>query len=89
MSAGALGRRCDRVESVRALRGPDPASERTPPRDLPFHGYNENRLWIGVVALAADLLTWMQTLAVEVTEPACREARQGRLPRGAATTVGR
>ena len=41
-------------------------------RNLPFHGYNQNRLWTEVVALAADLLAWMQTLAFEDTEPARR-----------------
>jgi len=41
-------------------------------RNLPFHGYAQNRLWIEVVALAADLLTWTQTLAFDQTEPARR-----------------
>lgn len=41
-------------------------------RNLPFHGYNQNRIWMEVVALAADLLTWMQTLAFEEAEPARR-----------------
>jgi hypothetical protein len=32
-------------------------------RNLPFHDYARNRIWAEVVALAADLLTWTQTLA--------------------------
>lgn len=41
-------------------------------RNLPFHGYNQNRIWVELVALAADLLTWTQTLAFDQTEPARR-----------------
>lgn len=41
-------------------------------RNLPFHGYAQNRIWVEVVALAADLLTWTQTLAFDKTEPARR-----------------
>ena len=41
-------------------------------RNLPFHGYAQNRIWLEVVALAADLLAWMQTLAFDKTEPARR-----------------
>ncbi|MEU8227960.1 IS1380 family transposase, partial [Kribbella sp. NPDC048915] len=41
-------------------------------RNLPFHGYNQNRIWIEIVALAADLLAWTQTLAFDETEPARR-----------------
>jgi len=41
-------------------------------RNLPFHGYAQNRLWMEVVALAADLLAWAQTLAWERSEPARR-----------------
>jgi DDE family transposase len=32
-------------------------------RNLPFHGYAQNQIWLEIVALAADLLTWTQTLA--------------------------
>ena len=39
-------------------------------RNLPFHDYAKNRLWLEVVALAADLLAWTQTLAFHPTEPA-------------------
>lgn len=41
-------------------------------RNLPFHGYAQNRLWMEVVALAADLLAWTQTLAFDTHEPARR-----------------
>jgi hypothetical protein len=41
-------------------------------RNLPFHGYAQNRLWVEVVALAADLLAWMQTLAFDEHQPARR-----------------
>ena len=34
-------------------------------RNLPFHGYAQNRIWVEVVALAADLLAWTQTLAFD------------------------
>lgn len=40
--------------------------------NLPFHGYNQNRIWIEVVALAADLLSWTQTLAFDQHEPVRR-----------------
>ena len=41
-------------------------------RNLPFHGYAQNRIWMEVVALAADLLAWTPTLAWEESEPARR-----------------
>jgi hypothetical protein len=41
-------------------------------RNLPFHDYAKNRLWLEVVALAADLLAWTQTLAFDENEPARR-----------------
>jgi hypothetical protein len=41
-------------------------------RNLPFHDFAKNRLWVEVVALAADLLAWTQTLAFDETEPARR-----------------
>jgi hypothetical protein len=33
-------------------------------RNLPLHGFDANRIWLAVIALAADLLAWMQTLAL-------------------------
>ncbi|MFT4296110.1 MAG: IS1380 family transposase [Micropruina sp.] len=41
-------------------------------RNLPFHDYAKNRIWLEVVALAADLLAWTQTLAFDDHEPARR-----------------
>lgn len=41
-------------------------------RNLPFAGYAQNRIWLEVVALAADLLAWTQTLAFDEHEPARR-----------------
>jgi hypothetical protein len=41
-------------------------------RNLPFHDYAKNQIWVEIVALAADLLTWTQTLAFDQTEPARR-----------------
>ena len=55
--------RCE--DRIRALKD-------TGLRNLPFHGYDQNRIWVEVVALAADLLTWMQTLAFDEHEPARR-----------------
>ena len=41
-------------------------------RNLPFHGYTHNQIWLEIVALAADLLTWTQTLAFDEQAPARR-----------------
>ncbi|GAB3869681.1 IS1380 family transposase [Nocardioides maradonensis] len=41
-------------------------------RNLPFAGFAQNRIWMEIVALAADLLTWTQTLAFDEHEPARR-----------------
>ena len=41
-------------------------------RNLPFHGYAQNQVWLEIVALAADLLAWTQTLAFNPAEPARR-----------------
>jgi hypothetical protein len=55
--------RCE--DRIRALKD-------TGLRNLPFHDYAKNRIWVEIVALAADLLTWTQTLAFDQTEPARR-----------------
>jgi hypothetical protein len=55
--------RCE--DRIRALKD-------TGLRNLPFHGYAQNRIWLEVVALAADLLAWTQTLAFDQHEPARR-----------------
>ena len=41
-------------------------------RNLPFHGYAQNQVWLEIIALAADLLAWTQTLAFTEDEPARR-----------------
>ncbi len=33
-------------------------------RNLPFRGFNANRIWLALVCLALDLTAWMQTLAL-------------------------
>jgi Transposase DDE domain group 1 len=47
-------------------------------RNLPLHGYAQNQIWCEIAALAAELLAWMQMLAL--TGPARRwEPRRLRL----------
>ncbi len=47
-------------------------------RNLPLHGYAQNQIWCEIVALACELLAWMQMLAF--TGPARRwEPRRLRL----------
>ena len=41
-------------------------------RNLPFHGFAANQIWLEIVALASDLLAWTQTLAFKRSEPARR-----------------
>jgi hypothetical protein len=41
-------------------------------RNLPFHSFAQNQIWLEIVALAADLLAWTQTLAFDEREPARR-----------------
>lgn len=33
-------------------------------RNLPFHGFDRNQMWLEIIASAADLLVWTQTSAV-------------------------
>jgi DDE family transposase len=40
------------------------AAKDTGLRNLPLHGYNQNKIWCEIVALACELLTWMQMLAL-------------------------
>jgi hypothetical protein len=55
--------RCE--DRIRALKD-------TGLRNLPFHEYAKNQIWVEVTALAADLLAWTQTLAFSQAEPARR-----------------
>lgn len=38
-------------------------------RNLPFHGFAQNQIWLEIVTLAADLLAWTQTLAWDEHAP--------------------
>jgi hypothetical protein len=61
------------------------AAKDTGLRNLPLHGYDQNKIWTEIVALACDLLAWTQTLAL--TGPARRwEPRKLRV-KGATTPV--
>ncbi|NKY51468.1 IS1380 family transposase [Nocardia vermiculata] len=40
------------------------AAKDTGLRNLPFHGFDANRIWLALVALALDLTAWMQILAL-------------------------
>ncbi len=48
------------------------AQKDTGMRNLPFHGYAHNQIWLEIAALAADLLAWTQTLAWDTHQPARR-----------------
>jgi hypothetical protein len=43
------------------------AAKDTGLRNLPFHDYGQNRIWIAIAALAADLLAWCARLALPDT----------------------
>ncbi|MEV6096231.1 IS1380 family transposase [Nocardia sp. NPDC051981] len=40
------------------------AAKDTGLRNLPFHGFDANRIWCSIVALALDLTAWLQTIAL-------------------------
>ncbi len=40
------------------------AAKDTGARNLPFHSFAANPIWVEIVALALDLTAWMQTLAL-------------------------
>jgi hypothetical protein len=40
------------------------AAKDTGLRNLPLHGYDQNQIWCEIVALACELLAWMQMLAL-------------------------
>ncbi len=44
----------------------------TGPRNLPLHGFNQNRIWCALVMLATDLTAWTQMLAFTLEHPARR-----------------
>jgi hypothetical protein len=39
------------------------AAPRTPLRNPPLHGFAQNQVWYEIIALAYELLAWMQMLA--------------------------
>ena len=41
-------------------------------RNLPFHRYDANQIWLEIVSLAVELLTWTQTLAYDQHNPVRR-----------------
>ena len=41
-------------------------------RNLPYHGFAHNQIWLEIIALAADLLAWTQNLAFDRHQPARR-----------------
>jgi hypothetical protein len=52
-------------DRIRALKA-------TGMRNLPFHRFNQNQIWLEIVSLAAELLAWTQTLAYEPHHPVRR-----------------
>ncbi|WP_214111419.1 IS1380 family transposase [Acrocarpospora catenulata] len=48
-------------------------------RNLPLHGFAQNQVWCEIVALACDLLAWMQLLALEGSPARCYEPKRLRL----------
>lgn len=55
------------------------AAKDTGLRNLPLHGYAANQLWCELVALATDLIAWMQTLALADTPARRWEPKKLRL----------
>jgi hypothetical protein len=47
--------------------------------NLPLHGFAQNQIWCAIVALAADLLAWIQTLALPGHEARRWEPKRLRL----------
>jgi hypothetical protein len=41
-------------------------------RNLPLHGFDQNRIWCALVLLATDLTAWAQLLAIDRDHPARR-----------------
>jgi hypothetical protein len=66
------------------------ATKDTGLRNLPLHGFDQNQLWCELVAMASELLAWMQMLALDRTARAWEPKRlrlrlfsaAGRLVRG-------
>ena len=43
------------------------AAKDTGMRNLPFHEFNQNRIWLAITALATELLAWCARLALPAT----------------------
>ena len=65
---GGCGRRHGETHRQKHRQGapcrPHRCAKDTGLRNLPLHGFNQNQLWCEIVALACDLLAWMQMLAL-------------------------
>ncbi|OYD61201.1 DDE family transposase [Rhodococcus sp. OK302] len=47
--------------------------------NLPLHGFSQNEIWLAVVALASELTTWMQMLALASSDARRWEPKRLRL----------
>jgi hypothetical protein len=65
-------RRARAEDRIRCAKDTDPAN-------LPLHDFTQNEIWCAVVALAADLTAWMQTLALARHEARRWEPKRLRL----------
>jgi Transposase DDE domain group 1 len=48
----------------RPRRGPHPLHEGHRADQLPLHDFDQNQIWVAIVALACELTAWLQTLAL-------------------------
>ncbi|MGC0367124.1 hypothetical protein ABH922_005176 [Rhodococcus sp. 27YEA15] len=48
--------------------------------NLPLHGFSQNQIWLAIVALASELTTWMQMLALTSSDARRWEPKRLRLP---------
>jgi hypothetical protein len=55
------------------------AAKDTGLRNLPLHDFDQNRIWLEIVALACELLAWMQLLALHGTDAGRYEPKRLRL----------
>ncbi|GGP18287.1 hypothetical protein GCM10012278_89930 [Nonomuraea glycinis] len=55
------------------------AAKDTGLRNLPLHDFTQNQIWLEIVALACELLAWMQLLALHGTDARRYEPKRLRL----------
>ncbi|SDL63071.1 Transposase DDE domain group 1 [Nonomuraea jiangxiensis] len=55
------------------------AAKDTGLRNLPLHDFTQNQIWLEIVALACELLAWMQMLALHGTDARRYEPKRLRL----------